>query len=426
MSRVIVEGGHRLVGRVRPSGAKNAILPLLAASLLTDEECVFENVPCIEDTRTMLELLSHLGAEVSFDPKQHRLAVRAREIRSFTPPPHLVTMMRASFLVIGPLLARYGRAASVHPGGCAIGTRPVNVDIRGFSAMGAEIDARDGSYIFRAQRLKGTRLYLDYPSHTGTENLMMAASMAEGRTVITHASTEPEIVNLAHCLSNMGAKITGAGTSSITIEGQPSLRGVAETVAPDRIEAGTFAVAAAITGGEVTLEQVIPSYMEPLTYKLTEIGIEVVEGTDTYSVCGGRPLEATEVQALPYPGFPTDLQSAFATLLTQAQGTSYIHERVYDNRLLYAYELSKMGASIEVQGQTAIISGPTPLTGAEVRALDIRCGAALILGGLVAEGRTIIEDSFHIDRGYEDFVGKLQALGARVEQDTAKVSPVTR
>jgi UDP-N-acetylglucosamine 1-carboxyvinyltransferase len=323
--------------------------------------------------------------------------------------------MRASFLVMGPLLARHGEAQAPHPGGCAIGVRPVNVDIRGFFAMGAHVSQSNGSYVATAPggRLRGANVYLDYPSHTGTENLLMAAVLARGTTVIKHASVEPEVVDLANFLVSMGARINGIGSTRLEIEGVESLHGASHSVIPDRLAAGTFAIAAAITRGDVRLEQVICEHLDPVTHKLREAGALVEEGEDWLRVAW-RPLSAVEIQAIHYPGFPTDLQAAFGALLTQARGTSVIHERVFENRLLYAHELRKMGAVIEVNGQTALIDGPANLEGATVRALDIRAGAAVILAGLAARGVTIVEDVRHVSRGYEDIVGVLSSLGAQI------------
>jgi UDP-N-acetylglucosamine 1-carboxyvinyltransferase len=324
--------------------------------------------------------------------------------------------MRASFLVAGPLLARFGRVAAPHPGGCALGVRPVNVDIRGFVAMGAEVQQEDGYYVASAQRLTGRRIYLDYPSHTGTENLVMAACLAKGRTIIKHASMEPEVVDLCHFLVKMGARIHGIGTSMLEIEGVDRLHGATHSVIPDRLAAGTFAIAGVISGGEVTVRNVVPEHLDPVIYKLEEAGVHVSQGVDWLTVRGGTPLQAVDIQAIHYPGFPTDLQAAFGALLTQAHGTSIIHERVFENRLLYAFELRKMGAVIDVDGQTARIQGPCRLRGAEVRALDIRCGAALILAALAAEGTTTIRDAHHVDRGYEDIVGVLAGLGSHIRR----------
>jgi UDP-N-acetylglucosamine 1-carboxyvinyltransferase len=414
MKTIVVEGGRRLAGDVFISGAKNAALPIMATALLTSEECVFENIPYIEDIVTMAELLQTLGAEVTIDHNAHRVAIRAAEIRRLDPPLDLAKRMRASFLVTGPLIARLGEMKVPHPGGCALGTRPVNVDVRGFKAMGAVVTEEGDFYVGRTKRLMGAKLYLDYPSHTGTENLLMAACLAEGRTTIKHASTEPEIVNLAECLRTMGARIKGAGSSIIEIDGVDHLHGATHSVIPDRIEAGTFAIAAAITRGDVILHNMSCLDMDPVTHKLRESGIDVEERGTAMRIRSEGSLEAVDVQALPFPGFPTDLQAAFASLMTQATGTSTIFERVYDNRLLYTQELRKMGAEIEVRGQIAKIVGPSKLVGTRLRALDIRCGASLVLAGLAAEGKTEILDAYHLDRGYENLVDKLTSIGGGV------------
>lgn len=411
---LVIEGGVSLSGSVVISGAKNAALPIMAAALLTNEECVFDNVPDIEDVRTMADVLEALGAKVRFE-NQNRVVIKADGIDRWHAPEDLVQKMRASFLVMGPLLARFGMAGASQPGGCAIGTRPVNVDVKGFASMGAQVVIEEGQYVAKSPRLTGTRIYLDYPSHTGTENLLMAAALAKGKTIIIHASAEPEVVALAECLAKMGARISGAGSSIIEVEGVERLHGVYHKVIPDRIEAGTFAVAAAITGGNVVLDGVIPAHLYPVTNKLLELGVEVEENWDAVVIKRSKPLFAVEVQALPYPGFPTDLQSAICPLLTQANGISTIHERVYDNRLQYVGELEKMGARIKVSGQMAEITGPIRLQAAEVRALDIRCGASLVIAGLAAEGITKISDIYHIERGYEGLEKKLRELGAKIE-----------
>jgi UDP-N-acetylglucosamine 1-carboxyvinyltransferase len=402
---------------VQVDGAKNAALPIMAACLLTRDRCTIHNVPDIEDIRSMARVLESIGARVEF-LGNGSLAIEARDLVSGSPPADLMRRMRASFLVMGPLLARRGEAQAPHPGGCAIGMRPVNVDIRGFAAMGSRVRQADGNYVAVAENggLHGATIYLDYPSHTGTENLLMAAVLAKGKSVIKHASVEPEVVDLANFLVKMGARISGIGSTRLEVEGVGELHGCDYSVIPDRLFAGTFAIAAAITGGEVRLERLIPEHMDPVTYKLLEAGVEVEEGDDWLRVVGRRPLSAVEIQAIHYPGFPTDLQAAFGALLTQAVGTSLIHERVFENRLLYAGELVKMGADIEVSGQTARIIGPTHLTGTSVKALDIRSGAAVILAALAAEGTTIVEDAHHVNRGYADIVGTLTGIGASVKR----------
>jgi len=425
--RFVIEGGVPLRGDVQISGAKNAALPIIAAALLTREDVVIDNLPLIEDIRHMLELVESLGAEVELDELEHSVRIRARRLRSYEIPAGLARSMRASFLAMGPLLARAGHGVASQPGGCAIGRRPVNVDVKGFAAMGANVEHDGEAYRIQADRLVGARLYLDYPSVTGTEDLLMAASLAKGRTIIKHAATEPEVAALAECLIRMGAKIRGAGTSLIEVEGVGELYGVHLRCLPDRIEAGTFLVAGVMTGGDVTVQDVVVPHLDPVIHKLAEVGALVEEGETWVRACATGRLQAVELQALHYPGFPTDLQSVFSTLLTQCDGTSLVHERVFDDRLGYVKELRKLGARIRVTGgQTAEIDGPTKLRGATVRAADLRAGAALIVAGLAAEGTTEIEDIYHVDRGYEQLDTKLRALGARIERmgAAARAEPV--
>lgn len=414
--KMVIEGGHRLSGEVSISGAKNAALPLLAATLLTDEECVIENVPNIDDIHTMVALLRNLGATVKVEERRHRITVRANTVHNLRPEPSLIDRMRASFLVVGPLLARFGEFCCPPPGGCSLGLRPVDFDIRGFQRMGAEVKRREGLYVAKAHRLKGVRIFMDYPSHTGTENLMMAACLTEGTTLIRNASPEPEAINLGECLRSMGAKIYGLGSSTVCVEGAERLHGVRRRVIPDRMEAGTFAIAAAMAGGEVLLRDVDCEHMDALIYKLREIGLEVQEGKGTLYVRGRGPLSAVEIQTFPYPGFPTDLQPAMSTLLTQAEGISPVYERVHRNRFLYVDHLVKMGAKIQVSGVSATIEGPTRLKGKRVRALDVRSGGALIVAGLAAEGITEVEDIFYVDRGHERIDEKLTGLGAKMKR----------
>ena len=425
MSYIIIEGRVPLQGEVVAGGAKNAALPIMAATLLTADECYLENVPRIQDILTMAEVLAALGAELEW-VGQNTLLVRSRSLSSPEIPPALATRMRGSFLVMGPLLARFGQAEAPHPGGCAIGTRPVSVDIKGFQAMGAQIERQNGAYRARAPHLWGERLSLDYPSHTGTENLLMAACLARGTTVIENASVEPEVVDLAHFLNSLGARIYGAGTGIIQIEGVERLHGGAYRVMPDRLEAGTFALAAAITRGTVAIDAAVAPYLGALTSKLQEAGVDVRIDAEHYVIRGSARLRGLDIQTFPYPGFPTDLQAPFAALMTQAEGESSIHETMYDDRLHYVEELRRMGAVIQVRGQTALVQGPTPLQGAEVRALDIRSGAAVVLAGLAAEGRTTIADVHYIDRGYEGIDVKLAGLGARVKRAESKDEPLGR
>lgn len=413
-SRLRIEGRHELRGTVRTGGAKNAALPIMAACMLTSDWCILSNLPDIEDIHTMVSVMEGLGAEIRF-LSSHEVAIRAERITQVRARESLARRMRASFLVMGPLLARAGRAESPHPGGCAIGERPVNVDVRGFEAMGAKLRHVDGYYVAEADRLVGRKLYLDYPSHTGTENLLMAACLAQGRTIIKHASMEPEVVDLANFLVSMGASVSGIGSSVLEVEGIERLHGANHTVMPDRLAAGTFMVAGVISGGEVTVSQVIPEHLDAVSYKLREAGARVHEEDDAVTAAANGALDPVEIQAIAYPGFPTDLQAAFSALLTQASGVSLVHERVFEDRLGYSVELAKMGARFDVAGQTARIYGPSPLRGMEVRALDIRSGAAVVLAALAADGVTTISDPYHLDRGYEKLMETLTSLGAVVE-----------
>jgi UDP-N-acetylglucosamine 1-carboxyvinyltransferase len=437
VERVIrITGGVPLRGQVTIGGAKNAALPALAATLLTADETVLHNVPDLADIGTMCRLLQFLGAEVEVDMARKRVRVRAAEIVRTDAPAEIVRAMRASFLVAGPLLARMGKMSASTPGGCQLGARPVDVDVRGFRQMGAEVSfAEDGRAInARADGLRGARIYMDYPSHTGTENLLMAAVLASGKTRIVNASCEPEIVFVGNLLNRMGARISGLGSPILTVEGVDRLRGVSETILPDRLEAGTFAIAGIATGGEVTLRNVRATDMLPLTSKLREAGAEVWVDEDRMLVRGGGELRPVEIQTLPFPGFPTDLQAAFAVLMTQTHGASTLIERVFEDRLRYTDQLRALGADIRVErsialdeagqpvpgvvryGNRAEFRGPTPLHGGAVRCLDIRAGAGVVIAGLVADGETVVSDTHHLARGYEAFVPKLQSLGARITE----------
>jgi UDP-N-acetylglucosamine 1-carboxyvinyltransferase len=412
--RFIIEGGQKLQGTVEVSGSKNAAVAAMAASLLVADECYLENVPDIGDVKFMAQVLESLGAEVE-RPSPSTLRLRAAHITSFSPPTEQVVNLRASFMVMGPLLARFGQAACSPPGGDVIGQRPIDVHLAGFSAMGADIRHQEEKFMAQAKRLRGARLFMDYPSVLGTQNLMMAATLAKGTTVIVNAAAEPEIASLAEMLNRMGARIQGAGSHTLEIEGVDALHGTSQRIIPDRIEGGTFAIAAAITGGDVRVCGVEPQHLYSLVSKLREAGVQVDEGEDVLHVRGDGQLAAVTIQALPYPGLATDLQAPMAALLTQARGVSYVHERVFENRLLYVSELRKMGAEVVSTGTTAIISGPTSLVGTSVRALDVRAGAALVLAGLAARGRTVISDIYHLNRGYQGLDGKLRSLGASIE-----------
>jgi len=420
-----IKGGVCLSGRVRISGGKNAVLPAIAAALLTADDCTFDNVPEIEDVDVMGSIVEALGGTVEW-AGPGTLRCNASQIHTTAAPSDLVVKNRASFLVMGSLLGRFGEAACCPPGGDVIGQRPLDVHLAGFNALGAHLSRRDDKYCAQAPKLRGARIFMDYPSNMGTENLLLAAVLAEGNTVIKNAAAEPEIACLADLLNAMGAKVHGAGSNTIEIEGVPELHGARHPIIPDRIEAGTFAVAAAITEGDATLEAVQPEHLDALIWKLREAGAEVTTRHDSMRVCCRGELQAVSVQALPYPGFATDLQAAMGTLLTQARGVSTLYERVYDNRLLYVSELRKMGAEIVVAGQTAIISGPSPLIGSGVRALDIRSGAALVLAGLKAAGTTRVADIWHLERGYDHLDDKLRGLGAEIERVSSPVSSVSR
>jgi UDP-N-acetylglucosamine 1-carboxyvinyltransferase len=408
---VRISGGYRLRGEVTVKGAKNATLPLLAATLLTEDPCVLDNVPDVRDVRIMIEVLRHLGAEVEW-LRDNCLMIQAADIRSRTTPEDLATKMRASFLVMGPLLSRFGQASAPQPGGCAIGSRPVSVDVKGFAQLGAQVATVDERFS-ASGRLTGANLVLDYPSHTGTENLIMATVLADGITVIENASTEPEVLDLIAGLRSMGARIAWDGPATLAIQGVPRLHGTAFRVMPDRLEAATYLVAAAITGGDLTLRRVVPGHMRAVTSKLREVGAQVDEQRDAMRISAGGDLSAVSVQTYRYPGFPTDIQQPFAALLTQAEGESTVVDTVFDDRMRYLEELRKLGANAEARGQMAVIRGPTRLRGARVRALDLRAGASVVLAALAADGETVVTDAENIERGYTRFVETLADLGAR-------------
>ncbi|WP_148865877.1 UDP-N-acetylglucosamine 1-carboxyvinyltransferase [Thermosediminibacter litoriperuensis] len=414
LSSFIIEGGESLKGTVRASGAKNAVLPVMAASLLAEGECVIEDVPELEDVRVMREVLSSLGA--GCETKESSLKINPDNIDTCEAPYELVRKMRASFLVMGPLLAKYGRARISLPGGCAIGSRPIDLHLKGFSALGAEIDLGHGFVEARCEKLKGNIIYLDFPSVGATENIMMAAALAEGQTIIENAAKEPEIVDLANFLNSMGAHIRGAGTDIIKIEGVKSLKGISYTVIPDRIEAGTYLIAGAITNGDVLVENVVSEHLKPLIAKLIECGAEVTEGEDGIRVVGkGRP-NPVDVKTMPYPGFPTDMQAQMMAYLSLCNGNSMIIETVFENRFMHVEELKRMGARIRIEGRSAMIEGVEKLSGAPVKATDLRAGAALILAGLAAEGTTEVMNAQHVDRGYENIVEKLRSIGAKIKR----------
>jgi len=415
MDKLVIEGGVPLSGTVAISGAKNAALPILTAALLTDEPLVVENVPHLRDVSTMLNLLMQMGVITSLDEKGG-VELHAKNITDPVAPYELVKTMRASVLVLGPLVARLGEARVSLPGGCAIGLRPVDQHLKGLQAMGAIIDMEEGYMIARAERLKGARICMDIVTVTGTENLMMAATLADGVTVIENAAREPEVPDLAACLTAMGAKISGAGSGVITIEGVERLHGARHSVMPDRIETGTFLVAAAATGGAVRLTGARPGTLDAVLDKLRETGVHITTGEDWIEVKANGGLKAANVRTAPYPAFPTDMQAQFMALNSVAEGASRIVETIFENRFMHVQELQRLGADIEVEGNTAVIKGVTQLNGATVMATDLRASASLVIAGLVATGATTIERIYHLDRGYERIEEKLSKLGARIRR----------
>jgi len=412
LEKIIVRGGARLHGNVTVSGSKNAILPIIAASLLADGECHLYDIPKLADVSTISEVIRSLGAAVQMAGNE--LVIKTDRITNSEAPYEYVRQMRASFLVMGPLLSRGGRARISLPGGCAIGTRPIDLHLKGFEAMGARIVTGHGFIEAEADGLVGGKVYLDFPSVGATENIMMAACLAKGTTIIENAAEEPEVVDLANFLNAMGATVKGAGTNIIKIEGVDRLTGTEHTVIPDRIEAGTFMVAAAITGSDVLIENVIPDHVKPVAAKLKESGVILEETETAIRVVGTGPIQSVDIKTLPYPGFPTDMQAPFMALMTIGSGTSVVSETVFENRFMHVDELKRMGANIKIEGHTAIVKGVGHLTGAPVKGTDLRAGAALILAGLAAEGETEIGCIHHIDRGYENIVEKFRGLGAEI------------
>lgn len=418
MEKLFIQGGRRLSGTVKISGAKNAVLPVIAASLLASTPSVIEEIPDLDDVKTITEVLQYLGLNTRREPG--RLFIDSTGIKSCEASYELVRKMRASFLVMGPLLSRFQEARISQPGGCAIGTRPIDLHLKGFEALGAEIIQGHGFIEARAPKgLQGAKVYLDFPSVGATENIMMAASLAHGRTIIENAAQEPEIVDLANYLNAMGANVRGAGTNAIRIEGVEKLVGTTYAVIPDRVEAGTYMVAAAITGGDVLLKNVLYEHLKPLIAKLKEAGVAIEQDVDQMRVTAGGGLRAVDIKTLPYPGFPTDMQAQFMALMSVAEGNCTVSETVFENRFMHVDELKRMGANIRVDGRVAMLDGVKKLTGCPVTATDLRAGAALVLAGLAAEGRTEIGAVYHIDRGYDRLVDKLQGLGADISRREA-------
>lgn len=418
MAMIRINGGIPLRGEVQISGAKNAVLPILMASLLSDEKLVLHNVPHLQDVTTSMALLGRLGVEIALD-EHMSIELDSRRVQSYAAPYELVRTMRASILVLGPLLARYGQAEVSLPGGCAIGARPVDLHIKGMQALGAEIDVENGYIKAKAKRLQGARIVMDTVTVTGTENLLMAATLAQGTTVIENAAQEPEVVDLAACLTAMGARIEGAGTETITIEGVKSLHGASHTVLPDRIETGTYLVAAAITGGHLKICKTRPDSLDAVLQKLREAGADITLNANSIELdMGGRRPQAVNITTAPHPGFPTDMQAQFTALNAIAEGTSVISERVFENRFMHVLELQRLGADIQLRGGNAIIKGVKTLSGAPMMATDLRASASLVLAGLVAKGTTHVDRVYHIDRGYENIEEKLSAVGADIRRLT--------
>ncbi len=413
MEKFIIKKSPPLSGCVQIGGAKNAALPILAATLLCEGTSVISNVPALSDIGSMCEILEAVGAKVIRE--KNTVQVEGR-IQTSTAPDAAVNKLRASFLVLGPLLAKTGRAQISLPGGCPIGVRPVDLHLKGFLALGAQVKRDAGRMVLTAKRLRGARIYLDFPSVGATENLLMAATLADGKTVLENAATEPEIENLAAFLNKAGAKIKGAGSAVIVIEGVEKLQGAQISVISDRIEAGTFMTAAAITRGHVTLKGVSCAHLKPVIAKFREIGIQITEGKNKTEVDASGKLMPVNIKTLPFPGFPTDMQAQMTALMCLCNGTSTVTETIFENRFLYVSELARMGADIKVAGRCAVIEGVKSISGAKVKATDLRAGAALVLAGLAAKGDTEVSDIFHIDRGYENLEGKLAALGGKVER----------
>ena len=416
MDKLIITGGKPLNGEIRISGAKNAALPIIVSTLLSDEPVLIRNIPHLHDITTTMELLGRMGVSLTMNEKMD-VEVNPTTITSYIAPYELVKTMRASILVLGPLLARFGEAEVSLPGGCAIGARPVNLHIHGLELMGADISVENGYIKAKCKRLKGAKIVLDVVTVTGTENLMMAACLADGTTILENAAREPEVVDLANCLNAMGAKVSGAGTGTITIEGVERMHGATYDILPDRIETGTYLVAAAVTGGSVKLKDTDPTLLDAVISKLEEAGAEIETGEDWISLdMKGKRAKGIDITTAPYPAFPTDMQAQFSILNAVAEGSSSITETIFENRFMHVQELKRMGADVEVNGNTALIRGVEKLKSAPVMATDLRASASLVIAGLVADGDTVVERIYHIDRGYECIEEKLQQLGATIRR----------
>ena len=415
MQQIVIQGGKSLKGKVRISGSKNAALPILAATILTDKKNIIRNVPKLRDIDTFCRLLTSLGTKIKKETNK-KVSADCSNISNLEAPYDLVKTMRASFLVMGPLLARFGEAKVSLPGGCAIGARPINLHLKGFQSMGAKIKIKDGYVLAKAKRLKGAKIYFDQPTVTGTENLMLAAVLAKGTSLIENAAKEPEVVDLAKVLIKMGANIKGAGTDTIKIVGVAHLKGFDHNIIPDRIETGTFMIAAALTNGEIKILNCIPGNVKALIVKLQSAGVEITTKDNSLFVKGKHSIKPVNLVTSPYPGFPTDMQAQFMVLMTMAKGTSTISETIFENRFMHIAELKRMGADISIEGHTAMVKGAKKLSGAPVMATDLRASACLILAGLAAKGKTTISRVYHLDRGYEKIEEKFSALGASIKR----------
>lgn len=416
MDKIVVRGGSHLSGEVNISTAKNSILPIIAASILSGDKCIIDSAPMLEDVFVISDVLKSISADINIDKETNKIVIEASNIKDCDASNELVKKMRASFLIMGPMISRFGKFKLSLPGGCNIGTRPIDLHLKGFSALGAEVNVGHGYVEAQAKKLIGSKIYLDFPSVGATENIMMAAVMAEGETIIENAAEEPEIEDLGRFLNSMGANIIGAGTDTVRIIGVKSLKGTAHKPIYDRIEAGTFMIAAAITRSKIKINGAEEEHLKPIIAKLTEAGVEIKTEGSSILVDGSKDLRPIDIKTMPYPGFPTDMQSQMTGLLCTIRGTSMITETIFENRFMHATEMKRMGANIRIDGRNAVIEGVDRLTGAEVRATDLRAGAALILCGLVAEGETSITDIYHIDRGYVNIEKKLKSLGADIER----------
>lgn len=416
MEKILINGGSKLSGRVNISAAKNSVLPIIAASILSEEECIIENAPMLEDVMVISDVLKSVNAGIEIDSQLSRIKINTSSLCYGEPSSELVRKMRASFLIMGPMISRFGRFKISMPGGCNIGTRPIDLHLKGLTALGAEVSIGHGYVEAKANKLIGNKIYLDFPSVGATENIMMAAIMAEGETIIENSAAEPEIEDLAQFLNSMGACVNGAGTDTIKITGVKSLKGTTHKPIYDRIEAGTFMAAAAITRSKIEICGVNEEHLKPIIAKLTEMGTAMEISGDYIIVDGNRELKPVDIKTMPYPGFPTDMQAQMMSLLCTVKGTSVITETIFENRFMHAQELKRMGANIKIDGRSAVVEGVDKLTGSEVKATDLRAGAALILAGLSGEGTTKIDDIYHIDRGYVNIEEKFKGLGADIRR----------